>query len=222
MAKLFFAGDSITAGAWDVRGGWANRIIGRVMEENINRPDLYCMPYNIAVSGDAFEDALRHTLSEIEPRLYREDDDERIQIVVALGINDSCFFHAEEKQRFSDEQFRENIEAFITQLRTITSNISFIGLTAVDEEKVDPIPWASDRSYKNAIIQKFESIIQSICTKQGLDFLPMFNRWVSKSDYKEYLIDGVHPNTKGHEFIAEHVERFLLTDQFYDFHKDID
>lgn len=26
MGKLFFVGDSITAGMWDERGGWANRL----------------------------------------------------------------------------------------------------------------------------------------------------------------------------------------------------
>ena len=56
MAKLFFFGDSITAGAWDERGGWVGRLIGQVMAMNIDghatQDGFYCFPYNLGVSGD--------------------------------------------------------------------------------------------------------------------------------------------------------------------------
>ena len=35
MGTLFFIGDSITTGAWDERGGWTNRLIGKIMDHTI-------------------------------------------------------------------------------------------------------------------------------------------------------------------------------------------
>ena len=56
MGDLLFFGDSITAGAWDSRGGWANRLIGRTMAQTMDARfepgSFYCMAYNLGVSGD--------------------------------------------------------------------------------------------------------------------------------------------------------------------------
>ena len=84
-----------------------------------------------------------------------------------------------------------------------------MGLTPVDETKTTPIPWNTDKSYKNENIKKYERIIESVCKDKDIYFIEIFNNW-TKSDYKNLLEDGLHPNSIGHQKIFEVVMDFLL------------
>jgi len=86
-----------------------------------------------------------------------------------------------------------------------TSKIVFVGFNACDEDKVDPIPWVSEWSYKNKLIKEFNDKAKEICEKENLGFLDIYDKLG-----KEALFDGVHPNSKGHEVIFENVKEFLI------------
>jgi lysophospholipase L1-like esterase len=67
----------------------------------------------------------------------------------------------------------------------------------------------STDSYKNEYIEKFNEIIIDECSKNKVDFIEFFEKF-SKLDYKKLLVDGVHPNTKGHKLIFGIVKNFLV------------
>ncbi|MAS86549.1 MAG: hypothetical protein CMH30_01020 [Micavibrio sp.] len=217
MAKLFFVGDSIGVGAWDECGGWVARLSGKIMQQNMQRENLYCLPYNISVSGDTFEDALNRFDNEVYCRLD-DDDAGKIQFLFSLGSNDAIFRQNENRQRFTDEAFKNNIFKLIERAKQYSTNISFTGLLPVNEELVSPMPWSPEESYKNSAIKNYEDIIKGICSTQELNFLPMYQTWLNMPQYKELFSDGVHPNSKGHALMAEQIGAFLLTDAFYRFH----
>lgn len=219
MGKLFFFGDSITAGAWDERGGWCNRVIGSIMAQVLKGNDFYCMPYNLGVSGDTAPDILIRMEEEVKNRCYLDDPYEPVEIVFALGINDSCWQVNENQPRFTDEEFSKNIGALIDNAQKLAGRVSFIGLNAIDEKLVNPIPWAPDKAYLSERVKKFEDIIAKICAAKNLSFLPQFDLWNARADVRDLLIDGVHPNSKGHAFLAEQMETFLINDDFVAFHK---
>ncbi|MCL5675742.1 MAG: GDSL-type esterase/lipase family protein, partial [Patescibacteria group bacterium] len=110
----------------------------------------------------------------------------------------------------SPEKFQQNIKELIFMAKKYTNNIVFLEAIGVDETKVDPIPWARDRSYKNIYIKKYNGIIKKECQKNKVHFIEIFDYWV-KSDYKNWLEDGVHPNSMGHKKIFEKVREFLIS-----------
>ena len=92
--------------------------------------------------------------------------------------------------------------------KKFSSKIIFLGLTPVDDSKVNPMPWAPETSYKNENVKKFNEEIKSFCKEENFDFIEIFEN-LSKKDYKSLLEDGAHPNTKGHEEMFVIVKEFL-------------
>lgn len=222
MAKLFLIGDSITAGAWDSRGGWANRLIGRIMVKTIeaqqeNQP-FYCLPYNLGVSGDMVSDVIERLGSEIKQRRDCENPNEKIEILFSIGVNDSIYMVTDNHPRVSDTDFLNNLESLIKKSRACAQKISFTGLLPVDEPILNPIPWAPDKAYISDRVKRFDSMIEETCVKHAVPFLPLYKEWSSVPDYASLLIDGVHPNEKGHALLAKQIGKFLINDSFLEFH----
>jgi len=207
MTRICVFGDSVAWGAWDKEGGWVQRLRKFFDIKNLSDPNFYCLVYNLGVSGNKTKDILKRFEFEIKQRL--EEVEETI-IIFAIGINDSYFLHNEDKLRTSVEDFRTNIQKIINAAKKFSIKIIFVGLTPVDESKTTPIPWDTNKSYKNEFIQKYNEIIKSVCKENKIYFVEIFEQWV-KSDYKQLLEDGLHPNSNGHQKIFETVFEHLKT-----------
>jgi len=200
MATICIFGDSIAWGAADFeKGGWVERL-KVYMAENFDT-DVY----NLGVSGDKTPNILERFESETKARI---EEAEEVILIFAVGINDSYFIHSKNDFMTSPEEFRGNIQKLIEKAQKISPKIIFVGLTPVDEPKTTPIPWNTDKSYKNENVKKYNEIIKSIC-KKNIYFIEVFENWID-SNYKELLEDGLHPNTKGHEKIFEAVKDYLI------------
>ena len=222
MAKLFFIGDSITAGAWDAQGGWVMRLMGKIMDKTRTSErkfkGFYCMPYNLGVSGDTAPDVLRRMKNEVTARVYGGAADDTVQFIFAFGVNDSVYSLEENKNYYTDEEFQDDVARIISLAKIYTNNISFIGLLPVDETCVNPVPWAPERAYKNDCIKHFNTMLSSLCEANDVAFLDLFYKWKTMTDYQDYLSDGLHPNSAGHELMAQQIGEFLLTSEFEKFH----
>ena len=222
MAKLFFFGDSITAGAWDSQGGWVNRFIGQIMKKSI-APELaddsfYCMPYNMGVAGDTAPDIVRRLSAEVKTRTYNDSPDQSVQFVFAIGVNDSVQYAHDLSNVYTDEEFQLDLEVIIEKARHHTNNISFIGLLPVDEDITMPMKWEPTKGYSNKSVQHFNKMIADKCAQHDLPFLNLYDAWLKMDDYKSYLSDGLHPNDKGHSLMTQQISRFLLNEAFDKFH----
>ncbi|MDD3607199.1 MAG: GDSL-type esterase/lipase family protein [Candidatus Moranbacteria bacterium] len=188
-------GDSITYGAFDPeKGGWANRL--RLHLDN--KEDFEGEVYNLGISGDNTEELLERFETEAK---FREPG----FLIFAIGVNDSHYVISEQQNRVPIDEFKQNIKELMIRARKITDKILFIGLTPVDEAKMTPTtPWNADKMFKNEYVEKYNDIIKEICKSEKIDFVDIFSEMM-KENYKTMLFDGLHPDSKGHEWIADKI-----------------
>lgn len=224
MGKLFCVGSSSTAGANDTGGGWVARLSGQIFAENVkaeeNGRDFWCFPFNLGVPGDMVPDLIARAESEARARMEERLENENLQIIFSIGTNDSRYLVDEKRPMFSDEEFRGNLLSLIALAKGITANVSFQGLTPVDDSLLNPVPWRPSMAYQNERIRLFDGIIQSVCAEEGVSFLPMLEPFMANANWKAMLQDGLHPNSEGHAFMADRVKDFLFTDEFFAFHSE--
>ena len=208
MARILVFGDSIVYGAWDreKEGGWVQRLRKLLDEKHFIESDFDYSVYNLGVSGNTTGELLERFEFETKQRV---EEGEEMIIIFQIGINDSQFVISQNGLRTLSEKFRENIKELISSAKKFSSKVIFIGLTPVNEEKTTPIPWNPDKIYKNENIKRNDEIIKSVCKKNNIYFVEIFEKWL-KSDYKNLLEDGLHPNSEGHKKIVEDVRDFLI------------
>jgi lysophospholipase L1-like esterase len=191
-------GDSITYGAFDPeKGGWANRV--RLYLDR--KDDFEDEVYNLGILGDNTDGLLERLDAEAK---FREAG----FLIFAIGVNDSQYIISQNQNRVPLEKFEQNIKELITRAQKITDKIVFVGLTPVDESKTASIPWNIDKLYKNEYVEKYNDKINEVCENEGIDFIDIFSE-MSKEDYKVMLIDGLHPNEKGHKWMSDQIIKEL-------------
>ena len=106
----------------------------------------------------------------------------------------------DEKNNVSISDFKKNILDLINMSKEYTQNILFLGLSRVDESKVNPLSWDDNISYLNKEILKFDKELERICSKNKISYLNIFDL-LEISDLK----DGLHPNSIGHQKICDEI-----------------
>jgi len=207
MILLIF-GDSIGCGCWDEKGGWADRLRKIIYRKAIATSlDNASAIYNLSIDGDTSEWLLPRLETDIKKTRARTSLE--VAIIFAIGVNDSQFLNEKKEFLVPPDEFRANLQRLVGIAKKHTSKIIFLGLTPVDDSKVDPCPWVPERSYRNENVKKYNQIIKEECSKNKVDFFEIFEKF-SQADNKKLLIDGVHPNTQGHELIFEIVKDYLI------------
>jgi len=183
-------------------GGWV-QLVKSYAEKNSNFDDIV---YNLGIIGDTSTGILRRFEAELKPRL---EIGGRNIVIISVGINDSQYFHGNRKKvRTPEYRYKKNIEKIIKTARKYTKNIFFVGIIPVDDKKVQPIPWAKDKSYAYDMCKKYNEAAREVCKRERVPFLDLFSI-LSKINYKKLLGDGVHPTSEGHKIIFKHVLKFL-------------
>ena len=202
MPRILIFGDSITHGAWDKKGGWADHLKSFCMEKSLNDSEFDYSVYNLGISGNTTKDILMRLENEIN---YRVQENKEIIIIFAIGLNDSQIGRI----GISAELFKYNIKKLCDIAFEYSSKIIFVGLNLVNESETNPIPWDKNMFYTNERIKKYDNIIKSICQENNIHFINVFREF-NKLNCKKLLEDGLHPNSEGHQKIFETVRDFLI------------
>ena len=208
MANILVFGDSVAYGRWDKESGWVNKLRNFV-DKKYTRQNWWLKEtftvYNLGVAGETAETLLEHFEVETKPRA-REGG--KLIIIFQLGTNDSAVKYPGGNARFTPNEFQKNLIKLVSLAKKFTNVIIFLGLTRVDEKRVNPVPWDKELSYKNTSISEFNNIIKSVCNEKNLDYVNL--RKTSQAKVDTLLFDGIHPNTEGHKKIFEIVRDFLV------------
>jgi len=219
MKHLVVFGDSIAAGFWDREGGWVarlrDRLVGDVLEDECEtyESERYVELYNLSVSGDSSTEIRDRFEREVEPR---QPTDGETVVLFAFGSNDAYYFREGERHNTALEQFRANIQSLIEMADRNADRTLFVGLTPVDEPRVDPVPWHPAVSYRQEHVRRFDRALQEACNGDGVPFIDPLAATEEETFRQSMLEDGVHPNMEGHEAIFRSVRTALVEEGVID------
>lgn len=193
---IFIFGDSIVYGVGDTeKCGWVNRFRLNLEKDTTRTYNVF----NLGISGDITKGVKNRFNTEFETR---NDKENKNLIIFSIGVNDTQDIKG--KDRVSLDEFENNISYLINNAKKYSNNIIFIGLPKVDETKVVPLPWNKDKSYFNKKIIKFDNKLEEVCNKNNIKYLKIYNL-ISQDE----LLDGIHPNSIGHQKLCEAVTEFI-------------
>lgn len=200
LKGIWVFGDSIVYGAFDTKGGWVQRLRTYLDEKGFDeKGKYYCEIYNLGIpKGETTVDLKKRILIDAEPRKW---DAERLTLI-SVGINDSAVLNDEEGNWVNIEKYRENLKEIIEKAKTFSSQVVMIGVTLVDEEKTNPVPWDKKLGYRNSVIKEYNQAMMEVAEENNLLFIDLIPR-LEKVNWKNMLRDGVHPNDEGHELIFQ-------------------
>lgn len=210
MTVILAFGTSTTYGAWDIEGGWVQRLRRYLDEKQLTDPELYYLVYNLGISGDTSEDILQRLGSDTKPRIKQLDEGEDLIIILSCGINDSKHDNKLNKNKIPLEKYSDNIKKIIKVAKTYTPKVIFVGNKPVDDSRVNPIPWRPGHSYRSDLVEMYDSEASRICKQNNVPFCDVYNLFQKEKKYESLLQDGVHPTSKGHEVIYNIVKNFLI------------
>lgn len=200
MSRVLIFGDSITEGRWDSGGGWVDRLKRHYYAKRIKdiKSEGHPLIYNHGVSADTSKELASRLYCEASARIRK---DELPLILVQIGINDSR--ESSGKSVMSINEYESNLEKIISLSNEVASRLIFVGLSACDEAETRPVFWGDDH-YTNERIKFFEKTMEKVAKRSNLAFIPVFDEFKKQMDAgKDLLIDGLHPNSKGHEVLLD-------------------
>ena len=134
-------------------------------------------------------------------------DLDEIHVGVAVGVNDSRVLIETGQPTVALEEYEAAYRRVLTGLHDIGVHVFVVGLTPVDENKMDPCLWIDPpTSYVNRSIMRFNEVAQNIAQEYGTIFIDVYTACeneVATHGYDALFDDGLHPNAYGHELIAD-------------------
>lgn len=201
VSRVLVFGDSIGQGFYDeINGGWIQRLQRDYFAEDIaGKSDVNII--NLSVSGHSSNEVLDRMKFESESRMKRG-----MLTILAIGTNDT--YERSGVRRTDEAKFEQNIGEIIKIAKSFGGVVA-LGLGACVETRVQPTAWDRTLVYKNELLQKYESILESAAKTDDIDFIPLWKITNAAQQNEETLPDGIHPNMQGHEVIYNEVKSKL-------------
>jgi len=199
MILLIF-GDSITQGYWDKEGGWADRVRASVLTKDIkNKFSTYHGVHNLGIDGNTTKQVVNRFGHESQARLWPNSE---YGIIFAVGTNDTV--HTNQTDFLSTpEQYKAELTILLERARKLSDRIAFVNLCPVEESQTNPLPASSTgKCYTNDRIDLFNSVLKEFCDINNAVLIDVHEQFMK---HDGLLADGLHPNTKGHQMIADMV-----------------
>jgi lysophospholipase L1-like esterase len=191
---LFIVGDSIAFGAWDVEGGWAERLKRKLVMRSMHAGVEPPLVYNLGVPGETSADVLRRFEHEVEQRLAREQG--RSTVIVACGMNDAKVVDG--TYQVSIEACAKNVGAIVDAAKKRGGVCVIVGVTQVDETIIP--------TRRNATLRQYDARLASVAREHGAAFVDVHDAIPAGELLAD---DGIHPNAAGHSILYERIQRVL-------------
>lgn len=197
MRVLVF-GDSIAYGAWDTAGGWVERVKSYAHQQTVKTGlDTKIQVLNMGIGGDTSTKILSRLEYEIKARLSASWP---LVLVFSYGANDERV--AAGASETPIEKFESNTREIITLASRYTEKILFVGNAPLSKETVV----FKGQEYSDERIKEYEATLAATIAEKNIPFSDVRSAFEGQGLGILYSEDGLHPNDKGHELIAEVVK----------------
>ncbi|PIE19270.1 MAG: hypothetical protein CSA64_05275 [Arachnia propionica] len=188
-------GDSISFGQFDAEvGGWVTRL--RLKLEAAGHG---ANVYNLGINGDTSDGVLAR-LDEV----WRRDP---TLLLVAIGINDSRLEPPAGEAFVPIERYAANLEAVAVAAKERGVPVVFVGVLPICEHDMVRLPGGSQ--YFDHLGCSYDQIARQTAERNGCGFIDVASE-ARRVDWRALLSDGLHPNSEGHEVVADVVCGWLL------------
>ena len=90
-------------------------------------------------------------------------------------------------------------------LQTTKAKIVVTDLIPVVEQRYTP---QATLVRRNTDVERYNEIIKDICTQHHVEFFARYRNWINR-DLPRLYKDATHPNTEGHQIVAQEIYDFL-------------
>lgn len=185
VSRVCVFGDSIAYGSWDPEGGgWVGRLRTagcRRVDRSDPNFDPYTAIYNCGIAGNRVGDVLARFDVEAAAR-------EAHVVVIAIGINDVPH---QGKSGTPIAVFRDHYATLVARACAVASDVLLVTPTNVDETR-------SEHNHRNTDIATVVDCVETIAADLSLPLVRVFGVLTADD-----LHDGLHPNSAGHEKLAQ-------------------
>lgn len=202
MTNCLFFGDSITFGEYDgVFGGYVDYLKRFCYSEFYHHQAKEVNCFNLGIGGETTFGLLNRFDIETKARLSSDEN----LFFFFYGANDLAINNGNELVSLQD--FEKNLIQIIKKAKSYSENVYLISILPISQ-KIDGVKVASGKLRSTEQISRYNETLKKISTELNLQYLDIFSNFNLQ---KEELIskDGIHPNEKGYELIAENLKPIL-------------
>ncbi|MFN8016150.1 MAG: GDSL-type esterase/lipase family protein [Acidimicrobiia bacterium] len=210
---IIIFGDSITNRADDLgNGGWTSRLWQTIRVTHfVDHEGIKVAKHSLmelGIGGDTIVGISKRIESELKTRIdITKSQIDDVIVGIAVGINDSRFNRSLQTEEVPLETFKETYQLVVDQLNEIGIKPFLVGITPCNQKLCDPVLYTENLdTYQNDRIRKYDRAVFEIAQKKGLIFVDIFERFselVDELGEDIILPDGLHPNSIGHQLIAD-------------------
>ncbi len=209
ITQVFIIGSSLVYGVGAEKSGWADLIkqfFHQKMYGEGGVGEQYEV-FNFAKSGAKIQFAKR-----LFPILVKEyGRDGKIITIVSIGGNNAKAVDFPTNYVSTLEEYSAEMAELLDLLKEKSDVVIAVGGGYYDESKTNPKhnPFTGGKSFfKNERRKKFEQKFRELCSERGIVFVGVE---LNKEEWQQHYLykDGLHPNQKGHSYIASNVIKVL-------------
>lgn len=213
MAKILVFGDSIAYGKWDENGGWVQQLRRHIDERYNLTENKNIQVYNLSVPGEIIPRLCTRVQPEMEMRIPLADTKNNNIVMIAVGINDTNAQNWISGKQTSPSDFKQKCKDLIAFASTDRSKCVIVGLTPINEPKYEE---RFQGRLFNKTMKEYDTYLAEVAKHTNTVYIPLFNR-LKLQGYESTLVDGIHPNSLGHEMIYKLIKEFFKENELFSY-----
>jgi len=201
MYRVLIFGDSVIAG----RGVTKSQSWPVLLSDYLFNNKKFFV-YELGINSENSTELLVRLRQEILSRVNKMSSDEKLIIILGIGLNDSkkALGALDTKKLVND--FSANLKKIFKICKHFSSKIILVGPNPVNDARMKEL----EIPLRNHFISEYSKTIEDVCLFEKASFINIFDFW-SKKNYLKYLSDdGMHPSLRGHSIIYKIIAKNII------------